>query len=144
MPFLLRLIRHLTVTPLGAGRKTNSSRLLVSTGPASAVGDALLDTSWRGRWVRSSSESCLGGRADGSWDCVGGATHGRVPATGRRGDSGEVPAGGQGRRPLLVRVVLLLAGLVEVHAAGQTCEEEEEEERRVLSETLGDASSRRC
>lgn len=113
MPFLLRLIRHLMVTPRGAGRKTNSSRLLASTEPASAVGDALVATSW-GR-ARSRREPC--GGADGRRGRVSGATHRRVLATGGGGGSGDVPAGAQRRRPLLVRGVLLLAGFVKVHAA---------------------------
>lgn len=48
-----------------------------------------------------------------------GDTYWDVLATGGGGGSGGVGVGGQRARPLL-RVVLVLAGFVEVHAAGQT------------------------
>lgn len=48
MPFLSREIRHLTVTPRGAGRKTNSSRLATSISALSAVGDPGVTASWGG------------------------------------------------------------------------------------------------
>lgn len=46
MPFLSRVIRHFTVAPRGAGRKTNSSRLATSISAPSAVGDPGVTASW--------------------------------------------------------------------------------------------------
>lgn len=120
MPFLSRVIRHLTVTPRGAGSRTNSSRLATSSA-LSAVGDPELP-SWEQQSalvqiIKYFTVSGIVSSTPGV--CV---THWNVLATGGRGWSG-VSVGGQGARSFFLTIVLMLAVFIKVHTATQTWRE---------------------